>query len=221
LLVSALNLDSLCIVQERRVLLESYLKVCLRWGLCCRCDLIACAAACSQKILSVDKLAKSELLTKFVSSDKVESKEETKVSAALLICSPRYMLIRAVPWLQGEKKKVVDDDAEITGISIPATRSGAVLAIVLLALMLAFLPAIRTMSDHVLYQVDVVNSRKRKTFSKWTGVCSALPLSCSVLARLLAARCSPRVFARPTLTLTLAACLVLLPSSRPPTLVQC
>lgn len=25
------------------------------------------------------------------------------------------------------------------------------------------------MSDHVLYQVDVVNSKKRKTFSKWTG----------------------------------------------------
>jgi hypothetical protein len=25
------------------------------------------------------------------------------------------------------------------------------------------------MSDHVLYQIDVVNCRKRKTFSKWTG----------------------------------------------------
>jgi len=39
------------------------------------------------------------------------------------------------------------DDAEVTGVSIPQTR---------------------LMSDHVLFQVDVVNARKRKTFSKWT-----------------------------------------------------
>lgn len=30
------------------------------------------------------------------------------------------------------------------------------------------LPAVRYMSDHVLFQVDVVNCRKRKTFQKWT-----------------------------------------------------
>lgn len=39
------------------------------------------------------------------------------------------------------------DDVEITGVSIPTTR---------------------VMSDHILYRVDVVNIRKRKTFSKWT-----------------------------------------------------
>lgn len=39
------------------------------------------------------------------------------------------------------------DDAEITGVSIPQTR---------------------LMSDHVLFQVDVSNAKKRKTFSKWT-----------------------------------------------------
>lgn len=39
------------------------------------------------------------------------------------------------------------EDVEITGITIPATRQ---------------------MSDHVLFQIDVQNARKRKTFSKWT-----------------------------------------------------
>lgn len=41
----------------------------------------------------------------------------------------------------------IADDAEVTGVCIPQTR---------------------LMSDHVLYQVDVSNARKRKTFSKWT-----------------------------------------------------
>lgn len=41
----------------------------------------------------------------------------------------------------------VPDDGEITNVSIPATR---------------------TMSDHILYQIDVVNERRRKSFSKWT-----------------------------------------------------
>jgi hypothetical protein len=39
------------------------------------------------------------------------------------------------------------EDIEVTDITIPTTR---------------------TMSDHVLYQLDVVNSRKRRTFQKWT-----------------------------------------------------
>eukprot|EP00479_Gromia_sphaerica_P004012 TRINITY_DN14753_c0_g1_i1.p1 TRINITY_DN14753_c0_g1~~TRINITY_DN14753_c0_g1_i1.p1 ORF type:complete len:242 (+),score=21.79 TRINITY_DN14753_c0_g1_i1:140-865(+) len=39
------------------------------------------------------------------------------------------------------------EDQEITDISIPSTR---------------------TMNDHVLYQIDVSNQRKRRTFSKWT-----------------------------------------------------
>lgn len=38
-------------------------------------------------------------------------------------------------------------DAEVTDVCIPGTRQ---------------------MSDHVLYQIDVSNERKRKTFSKWT-----------------------------------------------------
>lgn len=39
------------------------------------------------------------------------------------------------------------EDVEVTGISAPSTR---------------------IMTDHVLYQIDVVNEHKRKTFSKWT-----------------------------------------------------
>jgi len=48
-----------------------------------------------------------------------------------------------------EKKKLEDipDDIEVTGVSIPATRQ---------------------MSDHVLYQIDVINSRKEKEYAKWT-----------------------------------------------------
>jgi len=41
----------------------------------------------------------------------------------------------------------VPDDVEVTDIAIPATR---------------------TMPDHVLYQIDLVNNKKRKSFSKWT-----------------------------------------------------
>jgi len=39
------------------------------------------------------------------------------------------------------------DDVEVTHVCIPATR---------------------TMTDHVLYQIELTNSRKRKSFSKWT-----------------------------------------------------
>jgi PX domain len=48
-----------------------------------------------------------------------------------------------------EEKKAAElpEDVEVTDVCIPATRS---------------------MSDHVLYQIDVSNARKRKTFSKWT-----------------------------------------------------
>jgi len=60
-----------------------------------------------------------------------------------------------INFLSEDKKDVVDeeeeeelpDDVEVTDVSIPATRS---------------------MSDHVLFQIDVVNCRKRKTYSKWT-----------------------------------------------------
>jgi len=51
--------------------------------------------------------------------------------------------------VKAESKKVVElpEDVEITGVSIPTSR---------------------TMSDHVLYQIDVTNNRKRKTYAKWT-----------------------------------------------------
>jgi len=89
-------------IEERRVLLEAYLK----------------------KLVSVERLARSNCLTRFLTSDRTETAAETK-----------------------EDVYELPEDVEITGISIPATRS---------------------MSDHVLYQIDVTNSRKRKTFSKWT-----------------------------------------------------
>jgi len=47
-----------------------------------------------------------------------------------------------------EKDEAMPEDVEITDVSIPATR---------------------IMSDHVLYQIDLVNERKRKTYSKWCG----------------------------------------------------
>jgi len=90
-------------IEERRVLLENYLK----------------------KLITVDDVQKCDAFLKFVSTDK--SDEEVKVDV--------------------KKESDLAEDSEITGISIPATR---------------------TMSDHVLYQIDIVNSRKRKSFSKWT-----------------------------------------------------
>jgi len=48
---------------------------------------------------------------------------------------------------EAKKKTELPDDVEVTSISIPATRQ---------------------MSDHVLYQIDVTNSRKDAPFDKWT-----------------------------------------------------
>jgi len=87
-------------LEERRVLLENYLK----------------------KLVAIEDIAKNEILTSFLTSDKTDSSDlKTK----------------------HEKKKLEDipDDIEVTGVSIPATRQ---------------------MSDHVLYQIDVANSRKEK-----------------------------------------------------------
>jgi len=47
-----------------------------------------------------------------------------------------------------EKKEELPEDVEITDVKIAATR---------------------IMSDHVLYQIDLFNSRKRKTYSRWCG----------------------------------------------------
>jgi len=93
-------------LEERRVLLEAYLK----------------------KLVAVEEIAKNEILTSFLNSDKTDMGDLKNKS---------------------EKRRLEDipDDIEITGVSIPATRQ---------------------MSDHVLYQIDVVNSRKEKEYSKWT-----------------------------------------------------
>jgi len=48
---------------------------------------------------------------------------------------------------EAKKKPEFPDDVEVTGVSIPATR---------------------LMSDHILYQIDVSNSRKVPPFDKWT-----------------------------------------------------
>jgi len=80
-----------------------------------------------KKLLSVDKLAKGEALGRFFDSDKDATMESTSI--------------------EEKKKAEPPEDVEITGVSIPATR---------------------TMSDHILYQNDVTNNRKRKTYSKWT-----------------------------------------------------
>jgi len=88
-------------IEARRVLLEAYLK----------------------KLLKVEDIAKSSLLTKFLTSDKQKDKAEAK------------------------KKPDFPDDVEVTGVSIPATR---------------------LMSDHILYQIDVTNSRLQAPYDKWT-----------------------------------------------------
>jgi len=49
--------------------------------------------------------------------------------------------------IEAKKKLDLPDDVEVTSINIPATR---------------------TMSDHVLYQIDVTNARKDAPFDKWT-----------------------------------------------------
>jgi len=71
----------------------------------------------------VKDLAGCKILTDFFSTDKQEQKAGPK------------------------SKPELPEDVEVTGITIPATR---------------------TMSDHVLYQIDVTNDHKRKSYSKWT-----------------------------------------------------
>jgi len=95
------NHTSAAFIEERRVLLEAYIK----------------------RLVGVKEIASAPLLTRFLTTDKQEKMADVK------------------------KKAELPEDVEITGVTIPATR---------------------TMSDHVLYQIDVTNSRKRKTYSKWT-----------------------------------------------------
>lgn len=76
-----------------------------------------------KRLMKIPEIAKSSPMMEFMKEDKQSDKKANKEEVEL------------------------PSDVEITGVSIPATR---------------------TMSDHILYQIDVVNSRKRKTFSKWT-----------------------------------------------------
>jgi len=89
-------------IEQRRVLLEAYLK----------------------RLLKVEDIAKSSILTKFMTSDVQKEK------------APEVKKVTELP-----------EDVEVTNITIPATRQ---------------------MSDHVLYQIDVTNSRKDAPFDKWT-----------------------------------------------------
>jgi hypothetical protein len=50
-------------------------------------------------------------------------------------------------YVEPPQETAIPDDCEITSVSIPQTR---------------------LMSDHVLFQVDVMNAKKRRTFQKWT-----------------------------------------------------
>jgi len=76
-----------------------------------------------KRLLKIPEIANSQPMLDFMKEDKQTEKKEDK------------------------KEVELPQDVEITGVTIPATR---------------------TMSDHILYQIDVVNARKRKTFSKWT-----------------------------------------------------
>jgi len=75
-----------------------------------------------KRLMKISEIATSQPMKDFMTSEQSEKKED-------------------------KEEVELPSDVEITGVSIPATR---------------------TMSDHILYQIDVVNSRKRKTFSKWT-----------------------------------------------------
>jgi len=76
-----------------------------------------------KRLMKISEIANSQPIKDFMTEDKQTEKKDDK------------------------EKVELPPDVEITGITIPTTR---------------------TMSDHILYQIDVVNARKRKTFSKWT-----------------------------------------------------
>ena len=85
-----------------------------------------------KKLTSVEQIVSSKRFKKFITSDKVDAENDKKVN---------------IIDIKSEIEANLPDDVEITGITIPSTR---------------------TMSDHVLYQIDVENVRKRKSYSKWT-----------------------------------------------------
>jgi hypothetical protein len=100
-------------VEERRVLLENFLK----------------------KLVSIDDIAKHDTFLKFLTTDKSDD-TDTKATAT------------ATKTDQAAKETAASaEDVEITSVCIPATR---------------------TMSDHILFQIDITNIKKRKSFAKWT-----------------------------------------------------
>jgi len=78
-----------------------------------------------KKLLTSKEISRSPTFLQFLTTDKHDAAPEQK----------------------SNELDVEEDDREVTGVAIPATR---------------------TMSDHILYQIDVSNSRQRKSFSKWT-----------------------------------------------------
>ena len=55
--------------------------------------------------------------------------------------------VDTVPVESAAQQEALPEDVEVTAISMPS---------------------FRTMSDHILYQCDVINEHKRRTFQKWT-----------------------------------------------------
>jgi len=80
--------------------------------------------------LAGSDIGRTEVFRQFLDSDRVE---EDSTTLALET--------------ESKQEKQMPSDVEITGASIPSTR---------------------TMTDHVLYQIDLENNKKRQSFSRWT-----------------------------------------------------
>jgi hypothetical protein len=78
---------------------------------------------------------------------KLLTAKETRTSHYFLSFMTSDRLDHVIKLEDAKAAEEMPEDVEVTDVSVPSTR---------------------TMSDHVLYQVDVSNARKRKTFSKWT-----------------------------------------------------
>jgi hypothetical protein len=130
------------IIEERRILLQHYLK----------------------KLVAVRELASSAILFEFLTTDKIDgsasstatahfaaassaSSTASSASVASAPASSSSTKSGAVGFGAGPDPFSLPDDYEVTAISIPA---------------------IKMMSDHVLYQIDVENVKKRSSFCRWT-----------------------------------------------------
>lgn len=84
-----------------------------------------------RKLCQVPDIAQGAPFTAFLGSDREQDTEQTQ----------------KIEQDQKNYSQSMPEDVEITGVTIPATR---------------------TMSDHVLYQIDLENNKKRQSFSRWT-----------------------------------------------------